>query len=609
MEANLVDLGERITEQAAHLDAAMHRLLTDLREFDRGGGWEHQGFRSCAQWMAWRLGWALGTSREHVRVANRLDTLPLTDDALRLGKVSYSKIRAMTRVATPANEGTLLAEAGVTTATQLESICRKYSTVLRHENGVAAKDHAERRHVTRRDLPDGMVRIQAVLHPEEAALVWAALDRIATERCREHAVDSADDLAITPPDPESEIRECQSRHVPGGTADSRSVEAGASPSRASSRPDHAARDDEAVPAGTPAMAIAGMSLHDGAASSETSQGASGSQSSEVLVQTSAHSDDEVVPAGTSSTPMSLIWNHIDQTLAARGGDHASEDRWSQHARDTSYEDADSDLPPSGGVTLSLTSMREVNCSSSKAASNRSQCDFDRADALVAIAEDMVRGTRRDRSPIEVIMTVTSGTLACDRAITSDPSEVACFSDGTCVSAEAARRLSCDAGVVTIVEDEHGNPLSAGRKVRTISGSMKRALLKRDRTCRFPGCTTRVFLEGHHMKHWADGGATDLQNIVSICSHHHRFVHEYGYSIELDSDGSPRFIDDRSRRVLAAPSPARPPGLGWEAILESNRDLAINSTTNECGYDGNPIDYGYVIEDLVHADKPDEQGVQ
>ena len=81
MDANLDHLGERIAEQAAHLDAAMHRLLADLREFDRGGGWQRQGFRSCAQWMAWRLGWALGTSREHVRVANRLDTLPLTEEA------------------------------------------------------------------------------------------------------------------------------------------------------------------------------------------------------------------------------------------------------------------------------------------------------------------------------------------------------------------------------------------------------------------------------------------------------------------------------------------------------------------------------------------------
>ncbi len=175
MKPDLEQLGERIAEHAAHMDAAMHRLLADLREFDRGGGWEAQGFRSCAQWMAWRLGWSVGTCREHLRVAHSLEKLPKIDEALRTGEVSYSKVRAMTRVATPDNEAVLVGQAEVTTATQLETVCRKYATVLREDDKPTPKSDADRRYVTRRELPDGMVRITAVVHAEEAAIVWAAL--------------------------------------------------------------------------------------------------------------------------------------------------------------------------------------------------------------------------------------------------------------------------------------------------------------------------------------------------------------------------------------------------------------------------------------------------
>jgi hypothetical protein len=186
MNRQLMDsLAARIAEHAAHLDAATHRLLTDLREFDQGGGWYQQGARSCAQWLSWRVGWDRATAREHVRIANRLAELPHIDEALRRGEMSYSKVRAMTRVATRENEAMLLEEARLTTAIQLETICRKYAAVQRHDKEAPKpRDDEERRYVTRRDTEDGMVRIEAVLHPEEAVIVWAALDRVAAERCR-----------------------------------------------------------------------------------------------------------------------------------------------------------------------------------------------------------------------------------------------------------------------------------------------------------------------------------------------------------------------------------------------------------------------------------------
>jgi hypothetical protein len=131
--------------------------------------------------------------------------------------------------------------------------------------------------------------------------------------------------------------------------------------------------------------------------------------------------------------------------------------------------------------------------------------------------------------------------------------------------------------------------------------MKRLLLKRDRTCTFPGCTARVFLQAHHAEHWADGGKTEMSNLCLLCSHHHRFVHEYGYSVEI-VDGAPEFREPKGTRVPAVPPPpSNGEDLGWASIYEMNSALEITSTTNECGYDGTPISYADLIHALVKAD--------
>src|SRR3954453_22250805 len=108
MGPEMVELGDRIAEQAAHLDAAMFRLLSDLRAFDAAGGWHQAGARSCAHWLSWRVGWDLGTAREPVRVARRLARLPKVGAELEKGALSYSKARALTRVATAATEDCLV---------------------------------------------------------------------------------------------------------------------------------------------------------------------------------------------------------------------------------------------------------------------------------------------------------------------------------------------------------------------------------------------------------------------------------------------------------------------------------------------------------------------
>src|SRR5437773_2289243 len=101
-------LGDEIAELSAHLDAASARLLDLIREFDARGGWGN-GFSSCAAWLTWRIGLDRGAARERVRVARALGTLPLLAQALARGELSYSKVRALTRVATPETEERLLA--------------------------------------------------------------------------------------------------------------------------------------------------------------------------------------------------------------------------------------------------------------------------------------------------------------------------------------------------------------------------------------------------------------------------------------------------------------------------------------------------------------------
>jgi hypothetical protein len=172
--AELDRLGDQIAELSAHLDAATARLLDLIREFDARGGW-NSGFRSCADWLSWRVGLDLGAARERVRVARALGALPRIAQALARGEVSYSKVRAITRVATPENEVVLLGIGRGGPTADVERIVRGWRSVDRK----AEAEQSARRH-NRRALQvyqddDGMVVIRGRLAPEVGALVMQAL--------------------------------------------------------------------------------------------------------------------------------------------------------------------------------------------------------------------------------------------------------------------------------------------------------------------------------------------------------------------------------------------------------------------------------------------------
>ena len=131
---NLVEIENEITELAAHIHAATFRLLELIREFDEREGWGGPGLMSCAHWLNWKIGLSMGAAREKVRVAHALKDLPKISDSFRQGQISFSKVRAMTRVATPENEEYLMMIARHGTAAHMEQLV-----------GISARSSASKR--------------------------------------------------------------------------------------------------------------------------------------------------------------------------------------------------------------------------------------------------------------------------------------------------------------------------------------------------------------------------------------------------------------------------------------------------------------------------------
>jgi len=347
------DLDAAICTLAATLNAETHRLLTLVREFDDRMGWAKWSCRSCAEWLAWRCGVSLSAAREKVRTAQALRSLPSIGAAFAEGRLSYSKVRALTRVVEWADEDVLLSYALQATAAQVEERCRQIRNG-RPESASIAQHAWERRSVTLfRDAARGVMRMSVELPIEEGEVISQALDR--------------------------------------------AVAAGEAP--------------------------AGI---------EFNANAWRAQQADALVAIAK------------------------QYLA--GGEAAS------------------------------------------------SASADRYQVVVHVDESALRGgIGRADLPIDTV-----------------------------------KRLSCDGSVVSITEAEDGTPLDVGRKQRTVPALLKRALWARDRGCSFPGCDHKHYVDAHHIEHWADGGATTLDNLTLLCSHHHRLLHEGGFRVRRDTQGRPYF---------------------------------------------------------------------
>lgn len=167
-----IELGEEIAALATQVNRATHGLLTRIRRFDEVEGWAEQGAKSCAHWLTWRIGLDTGAAREKVRVARALGTLPKIDEAFATGSLSYAKVRAVTRIATPQSEDRVLEVAMAATGAQLERICRRLRSATEAELEVA-----ESRTFRGRALGSGLTKLEIVLTADEADLVIQAVER------------------------------------------------------------------------------------------------------------------------------------------------------------------------------------------------------------------------------------------------------------------------------------------------------------------------------------------------------------------------------------------------------------------------------------------------
>jgi 5-methylcytosine-specific restriction endonuclease McrA len=172
-----------------------------------------------------------------------------------------------------------------------------------------------------------------------------------------------------------------------------------------------------------------------------------------------------------------------------------------------------------------------------------------ADALALFAETALHqgldpGNSGER--YQVVIHVDAEILA-----DADAPGQSALDDGTHVPAGTSQRLACDASRVVMRHGGDGRVVEVDARTRTIPPATQRALHHRDRGCRFPGCRVR-FGQGHHIRHWAQGGPTTLSNLATLCRRHHRAVHEEGYQVDRQPDGALCFRKPDGRLLPEVP---------------------------------------------------------
>ena len=482
--AEAVRLGDDIAELSARIQAATYQLLVLIRAFDEREGWE--GCQSCAHWLNWRTGLKLGAAREKVRVARALGVLPLLSDAMQRGQISYSKVRALTRVATPANERRLLDFALCAPASYVERLARAWRRVDRATEAADDQRRQTRRHINTWVDDDGMVVIRGRLSPEVGAVVRRALEA-ASDRLR------------------TEV-------APADAAETSTVQ----------------RQADAL----------GL-VAECALAADLDRGTAGDRYQVVL-----HVEADTLQADARA-PTSHVSAETSRDAKARAARVSEE------------------TPPDAVARATHVSAE----TSSRAVGSTGRGCPDAGGRPVA---------------------ATSSSRMAGHAALED-------GDGLRVSAETSRRVACDAAVVVLQHAPDGAILDVGRKTRTIPPALRRALQTRDRQCRFPGCHARR-CDAHHVQHWADGGATRLDNLVLLCRRHHRAVHEEGFTVRLDPTGNAEFCWPDGRPFPAVPPPPRwsgPPLAPTDARLAASA-IVIDADTATPDWHGEPLDVGFAI---------------
>src|SRR6059036_3384020 len=306
-------------------------------------------------------------------------------------------------------------------------------------------------------------------------------------------------------------------------------------------------------------------------------------------------------AGTAEHVERIVrgWRRVDRIAEAR-----EEARRHQSRALHVYQDEDGmviirgRLAPEVGALLvqALAAAREALPQGNVAAEPPTLAQ-QQADALALVAETALHRGIDPGAPGERYQVV----VHVDAPALADPDQPgqSGLADGTHVSAETSQRLACDASRVVMRHAPDGRIVEVGARTRTIPPALRRVLHHRDRGCRFPGCGRR-FGQGHHIRHWAQGGPTTLSNLALLCRRHHRAVHEEGYQLDRQPNGELRF-----RRPDGRPLPEVPPPLEVLGdpikILQAQHDaegVGLNARTATPGWLGERLDVGWAI-DVLH----------
>jgi 5-methylcytosine-specific restriction endonuclease McrA len=220
-----------------------------------------------------------------------------------------------------------------------------------------------------------------------------------------------------------------------------------------------------------------------------------------------------------------------------------------------------------------------------------------ADALALLAETALHHELDPGAPGERYQVV----VHVDAPVLADPDQPgeSVVEGGGHVSAETSRRLACDASRVVMRHDEDGRVVEVGARTRTIPPALRRALHHRDRGCRFPGCGLRLG-EGHHVRHWAEGGPTTLSNLALLCRRHHRAVHEEGYKATREPDGTLRFRRPDGRLFPDVPPAPAVPADPVQVLQAQHEEqgLRLHARTTCPSWLGERLDVGWAI-DVLH----------
>jgi len=546
-----VSAEEELATLSAHLDAATYRQLVLIRLLDERGHWVTAGATSCAAWLSYRIGLDIGAARERIRVAHALRDLPSISEAMRLGTISFSKVRAITRVATPANEARLLEYASYTTAAQLERLCRgvRQAQLLADDSGepldeaeLLRRAHAAR-DVSSRSRGDGTVVLFATLLPDEAERVLRAIEAM-RDAMREESP------ALPPSHADAFVR-----LIDVGYEDATVVVA-----HGSTQTGVNAHDDACEEVGVDVSA-------------EGALGASEYEWSDIYA---ARGRLE----GSAEEALDASEHERSDVSAERGSDVSAEGAFdgSERERVAVAEDVRTDVSAEGAFDQARSDVSAERA-------------FDRAAPGPATSHRKVCGGDTHRVVIHL-----APHLLCEGLVAN-------LDDGTWIAPETWRRVACDCALDLVKVDEVGSVLDVGRRTRTIPPALARALDVRDAgRCRFPGCTHRRFLDRHHVKHWSDDGETKLDNLLTLCTAHHQLVHEGGWSVDFDGKEARFFRPDGTQLTWPRPLPVD------DAVAEledAHAELKIGATTGLTSWNGKTPEYAWCVEAVTSEAKPSE----